>query len=101
MKTETVALRIQYDERVHDAPNKWDWPDLLDIEPHSIELAGSVPDSDEVSTALATLFARINDINDNWERGDLAGAVNELNDQRAYTEALLVRVGLLTGKKGN
>lgn len=98
--TQLVALRITYNPADGIAPpEKWNWPEVLDESSDSVELVGAISDADDVNEALAVLFKRVDAVNENWERGDLAGALNDLNDQRAYTEALLVRVGVLTGKK--
>jgi hypothetical protein len=103
MKTSLVTLSITRDERIHDAPEKWDWPSLTDLDAESVKVVSTVDDADQVAQALAALFKRIDGINDNWDNtksgSNLAQATNDLNDQRAFTEALLVRVGLLTGKK--
>jgi hypothetical protein len=98
--TQLVALRITYDPADGIAPpEKWNWVEVLDATDGEVELVSAISDADDVNAALSALFKRVDDVNENWERGDLAGALNDLNDQRAYTEALLVRVGVLTGKK--
>lgn len=99
MKECVITLKIRYEPTETSSPSKWDWAEVLDLPDHDdVVVLKTIEEARDVEHALVCLFAAVDGVNENWAKGDLAGAVNRMNDERAYAEATCVGAGLLTGR---